>query len=146
MKILPKNYYFALNTPKFGYVQVQLHRLLGRYTSTPLEERFCKYCHSEPQSLDTEFHFLFECSTFSWKRQCFFGKLASLGIIIEDTWPDHVKLAKVLCPTSAQAAKCISKFISIMEKNRSLIDEGTPPNYIGHINPFVVGDLNDQFV
>ena len=44
---------------------------------------------------------------------------------------------------SGQAAKCISKFILIMENNRSLIDEGTPPDYIGHRNPTLVHDSND---
>ena len=126
-------------------LRVSAHRLqieLGRYNSTPLEERFCRYCYTVPQSLDTEFHFLFQCNTFSLKRQCFLGKLCSLGISMEENWPDHIKLAKVLCPTSAQAAKCVSKFIAIMERNRNKIDEGTPPDYLGHRNPSVVDDLS----
>ena len=102
-------------------LRVSAHRLemeLGRYSKppTPVNQRFCKYCLSEPRSVDTEFHFLFQCTTFNLKRQCFLGKLSSLGIIIQETWPDNVKLAKVLCPTSTQAAKTVNKYISNMEK------------------------------
>ena len=91
-----------------------------------------------PRSIDTECHFLFQCSTFILKRQCFIGKLSSLGVTIEDFWPDSIKLAKVLCPTSTQAAKCTNKFISILEKSRKLLDEGTPVNFLGYRNTVVV--------
>ena len=87
-------------------LRVSAHHLqiaVGRYTSppTPVGLRFCRFCYTEPQSIDTEFHFLFECSAFNIKRQCFLGKLSSLGIKVEDNWPELLKLATVLCPTSA---------------------------------------------
>ena len=124
-------------------MHISAHHLqieLGRYTkpTTPLERRFCRYCYTEPNSLDTEFHFLFQCGTFELKRQCFLGKLSALGIIINNEWPDNLKISKVLCPTSVQAAKLVNKYISIMETSRSKIDEGTPPNYLGHRNPIVL--------
>ena len=87
-------------------LRVSAHRLqieVGRYTTppTPLNSRFCKYCLTEPRSVDSEFHFLFECNTFKLKRQCFLGRLSSLGIKIDNNWPEQKKIATVLCPTSA---------------------------------------------
>ena len=80
------------------------------------------------------------------KRQCFIGKLSSLGVKIEDSWPDCIKLAKVLCPTSTQTAKCTNKFISILEKSRKLLDEGTPVNFLGYRNTVVVDGGHDPDV
>ena len=124
-------------------LRVSAHHLqieVGRYNSppTPVGLRFCRFCYTEPQSIDTEFHFLFECSTFHIKRQCFLGKLSSLGIKVEDNWSEHFKLASVLCPTSAKVAKCVNKYITIMERNRKLLDEGTPINHLGYRNPPIV--------
>ena len=112
-------------------MRISAHHLqieLGRYTTppTPPNQRYCKYCYTEPRSVDTEFHFLFQCTTFTLKRQCFLGKLLSIGIKIEESWPDNVKLAKILCPITSQAIKVINKYISIMEKSRKLLDEGIP--------------------
>ena len=129
-------------------LRVSAHHLqieIGRYTipPTPLSSRFCKYCLTEPQSVDSEFHFLFECNTFKLKRQCFLGRLSSLGIKIDNNWPEQKKIATVLCPTSVQAAKCINKYISVMEKGRKGLDEGTPLDHLGYRNPTIVtGDYS----
>ena len=66
------------------------------------------------------------------------GKLSPLGIKVEDNWSEHFKLASVLCPTSAKVAKCVNKYITIMERNRKLLDEGTPINHLGYRNPPIV--------
>ena len=50
-------------------------------------------------------------------------------------------MAKLLCPTSAKAAKTVNKFISILEKSRRLLDEGTPIDQLGYRNPPVSVDL-----
>ena len=65
------------------------------------------------------------------------GRMLSLGVKIEDNWPEEKKIAAVLCPTSAQAAKCINKYISIMERGRKGLDEGTPLDHLGYRNPSI---------
>ena len=84
---------------------------LGRYTvpTTSLEKWYCKYCFTEPNSIDTEFHFLSKCGTFELKRQWFLGKLSALGVIFDDAWPENFEIAKMLCPTSTQAAKYVKQ-------------------------------------
>ena len=139
-KVFNRNQRCALTRLRISAHHLQIE--VGRYTkpTTPVEKRYCKYCHAEPRCLDTEFHFLFECSTFILKRQCFLGKISSLGITFENNLPENIQIAKILCPTSTQAAKCINKYILIMEKSRRLIDEGTPPEFLGHRNPSVVNE------
>ena len=83
---------------------------------------------------------MFECVTFNLKRQCFLGKLGALGIQIDNTWPQNIKLARVLCPTSSQATKVVNKYISIVEKSRKLLDEGTPLDQLGFRHPVYTED------
>ena len=55
------------------------HRLeieQGRWTRTPLNERYCKICTSG--KIGDEFHFVMECKTFDVKRACFVGKMESV--------------------------------------------------------------------
>ena len=52
-----------------------------------------------------------------------------------------IKMARLLCPTSAKAAKTVNKFICILEKSRKLLDEGTPIDQLGYRNPPVSVDL-----
>ena len=61
--------------------------------------------------------------------------MASLGINLDPNWSDNVKMAKLLCPTTAKAAKTVNKFIFVLEKSRKLLDEGTPIDQLGHRNP-----------
>ena len=69
--------------------------------------------------------------------------MSSLDINIGTHWSDHAKLATVLCPTSAQAAKCVNKFISIMERSRKDLDDGTPLDHLGYRNPPIIeGDYD----
>ena len=81
-----------------------------------------------------EVHFLRFCETFQNKRQCLLGKLSSLNPKLLGYSPlDQVK--SMLCPTTAQAAKLVNKYISIFFKARENIDNGEhisnltfPPN------------------
>ena len=105
-------------------MRISAHHLgieLGRYAIPPVppDQRMCKYCDSNTP--DTELHFLLKCETFSLKRQCFFGKLKSLGITFNESALDSEILSTILCPTSIPAAKCVNKYINILFKNRELI-------------------------
>jgi len=55
----------------------------------------------------------------------------------------YMKVARILCPTSTQAAKAVNKYISIMENSRKLLDEGTPLDHLGYRNP-AIGEYNDS--
>ena len=114
------------------------HRLrleLGRYTNpvTPLSYRECVYCKCG--GIDNEKHFILFCKPFETKRQCFFGRLRSL-------YPDFVQLTDdemltvILCPSTANMAKCVSKYLGIMTLTRKEIDFGLNPDklelYIEH--------------
>ena len=108
---------------------------LGRYASpiTHLLERICRYCHSG--ECDEERHFILYCDTFRIKRQCFFGRLASLHASFLSLSDEH-KLSFILCPPTSNAAKCVSKFLGIMTNTRKEIDGGLCPDnlnlYIKH--------------
>ena len=100
----------------------------GRY-QTPYvapEMRICKYCVSETgsRSQDNELHFLLLCPTFKIKRNCYFGKLKSIGLNLTQNLSNVNLLSTLLCPTDAKQAKLTNKFIDIMFKSRKLIDEG----------------------
>ena len=79
------------------------------------------YCESG--EYDTDQHFIFFCDTFRLKRQCFFGRLS---VIYPDflSLSDEQKLTAILCPSTAEIAKCVSKYLGIMTKIRKEIDLG----------------------
>ena len=56
----------------------------GRYTRpvTPVTSRICKYCSDN--KIDDEKHAILECNTFSLKRNCFFGKITSIYLILNN--------------------------------------------------------------
>ena len=98
----------------------------------PLDERVCRYCSSG--LIDDEKHFLLKCNTFRNKTRCFESKLSSL-IPWYNSLADSAKLATILCPTSGPAAKLANKYINILFKARTSIDNGEhisnltfPPN------------------
>ena len=107
----------------------------GRYTSpvTPLEQRVCVYCESG--ECDTELHAILECDTFKLKRQCFLSRISALS-------PNFTKLTAekqlitILCPATAEIAKCVSKYLGILSNIRNEIDNGLNPKdldlYIKH--------------
>ena len=89
------------------------------------ELRVCKYCvpESGSPSQDNELHFLLLCPTFQIKRNCFYGKLKSIGLNMNHLNNANL-LSTLLCPTNAKQAKLTNKFIDIVFKSRKLIDEG----------------------
>ena len=113
---------------------------LGRRTQpiTPFELRHCKYCQemggdsSEPNLnfVDTEFHFLVQCSSFSIKRNCLYGKMSSLLPNFMQLSDDQ-KFMQLLCPITPQSAKLVNKFCKIMFECRKKIDEGSTLEDIG---------------
>ena len=110
----------------------------GRYSSpiTPLSQRVCFYCNNG--EIDNEQHAILQCNTFKLKRQCFLARVAALH-------PDFISLTKeqqlvtILSPASTELAKCVSKYLGILSKTRSEIDNGLDPEklniYLEHRNP-----------
>ena len=115
-------------------LRISAHHLqieVGRWASppVPVESRLCKFC--DTGCVDDEMHFLWQCPTFSLKKQCFLGKLSSIGLVFGESEPPESCVAKILCPTSGPTAVCTNKYIGLLFKNRKLMDEGCPVNYIG---------------
>ena len=107
----------------------------GRYTSpvTPLEQRVCVYCESG--ECDTELHAILECDTFKLKRQCFLSRISALSPNFT-TLTAEKQLITILCPATAEIAKCVSKYLGILSNIRNEIDNGLNPKdldlYIKH--------------
>ena len=99
------------------------HRLeveRGRYRGILYCDRRCKYC---PEGdIDTEMHFLHDCSIFGQERAQFF---AEMDAIIPNfgslSTTDKVKI--ILCPATNQAAKLTNQFIGKSFKQRENIDK-----------------------
>ena len=114
------------------------HRLrieTGRHTSpiTPLPLRTCVHCDSG--QVDTEQHAVLHCETFTLKRQCFLARVNRMV----PTFPlltMEEQLITLLCPATADLAKCVSKFLGIISDTRKEIDLGMPlqqvQQYIQH--------------
>ena len=107
-------------------LRISAHSLeveLLRYKTPPVPYslRYCGYCTMQVPG--DEIHFLKFCETFFNQRQCFIGKLGSINPSIHAMSPiEQVK--SMLCPTTPKATTLINKFISIMLKARSNIDNG----------------------
>ena len=101
----------------------------GRYTRpvTPIGERKCIYCKAD--SIDDEQHFILFCETFHLKRQCFISRLNVLNPKF-DNMTNEEKLNLILCPLTADIAKCVSKFLGIMTVIRKEIDMGLNPKVL----------------
>ena len=70
-----------------------------------------------------EVHFLNFCETFTNQRNCLLGKLRAINPTIQNLNKiDQVKI--MLCPTTPTASKLVNKFILIMLKARTNIDNG----------------------
>ena len=110
--------------------RVSAHHLrieTGRYSSpvTPITARTCLFC--DRQALDDEQHFILHCHTFTFKRNCFFGRMSSL-IPNFKMLSDRDKLMTILCPATTAVAKTVSKFLGIMSDTRKNIENGLPPD------------------
>ena len=108
------------------------HRLrieTGRHISpvTPLHKRICVYC--DCNKIDTEQHAILHCKTFNIKRQCF---LARVKIIVPTfcMLTHEQQLKTILCPATAELAKCVSKFLGILSQTRKEIDLGLPVTHL----------------
>ena len=119
-------------------VRISAHNLAierSRYSTEyiPPEMRKCTYCTLE--CTDSEVHFLTQCPTFEFKRNCYKGKMKSVGINI-DSYDSYSQAAIMLCPTTAKQAKITNKFIDIMFKTREQVDEGATTIECIKINNF----------
>ena len=54
-----------------GVLPISLHIETGRYRNLKVEERLCKVCDS--QSVENEFHFIFDCKAYSQLRLMFYN-------------------------------------------------------------------------
>ena len=95
----------------------------GRYTRpvTPVEERTCLYCSSN--TLDDEKHAILNCSTFTLKRNCLFGRISAL-IPSFSQLSQQNQLLVLLCPATEEIALCVSKFLGIITDTRNKLDQG----------------------
>ena len=95
----------------------------GRHTSpvTPLSKRVCVYCDSG--ECDTELHGILLCETFELKKQCFISRVSEMCPLFP-AMPVEKQLVALLCPTSAELAKCVSKYLGIISNTRKEIDNG----------------------
>ena len=102
-----------------------------RYQNIPVGDRICKYCkhlHNYDKNIDDEFHF-FNCDMFINKIYC-------LKMKMEQIKPGFLQLSNenqfltLMCPTTAQQAKLVNKFIKILFDCREKIDSGKQPNDI----------------
>ena len=113
-----------------------------RPNPTSLADRTCLYC--QEGVIDNECHFLLGSPTVANQTRCFVGKISSLNSSFFHM-SESDKVATILCPTSAKAAKITNKFVSILFNARERIDLGEhssnltfPPN----IDSYTDGDLN----
>jgi hypothetical protein len=139
----------------------------GRYSNVPLAERYCVYCgpqhdgggeagdgHGEgaiqaQREVDSEIHFLARCTRFKFKRACFLKRLQCIVPAVS-TMSELDLVKTILCPATPQAAKLADKFLGIMFRARTDIDDGnTLPEYPSwepnQPNPFATYDFqNDE--
>ena len=101
----------------------------GRHTSpvTQFSDRVCTYCDSG--EIDTELHGILMCNTFVLKRQCFLSRVSEICPLF-DIMPVEQQLITLLCPATAELAKCVSKYLGIISDTRKEIDNGLNRNYL----------------
>ena len=123
------------------------HRLeveRGRYTGVPFRQRLCRYCPPEESgSVDTETHFLLECTTFSNQRRCCLARIASLVPNFGELSRED-KVKTLLCPATNIAAKSVNKFIGLMFKAREKIDNGADPAQLTFPPQVVLQDIDES--
>ena len=77
----------------------------GRYTNTPEEERLCQMCPS--REVESECHFLFDCSKYSNVRQVYFQQISN-SLANFEVFSNNEKLIVLM---SDQFIKATAKFI-----------------------------------
>ena len=98
-----------------------------------MAQRACIYCSSG--ECDNELHAILKCETFKFKRQCFRSRMSAMCPQFSSL-TEEKQLNTMLCPVSAETAKCVSKYLGILSKTREEIDLGLNPSdlklYIPH--------------
>ena len=84
---------------------------------------YCQDDNTGDPCIDNELHLLSFCKTFLLKRNCLFGKIASIDPSFINLTAQQ-KVAKMLCPKNVQIAKLVNKFINITNEARNRIDRG----------------------
>ena len=105
---------------------------LPHVTSHTTIKTHCWYCDSG--ECDTEQHAILECSLFNLKRQCFFARVTTLNPAFLNLTTEQ-QLKTILCPTTTDLAKCVSKFLGIISDTRNEIELGLP---IPHIQKYIL--------
>ena len=120
----------------------------------PADLRYCKYCRPLDNNMtdlegqvDDEYHFLANCGTFQFKRNCFLSRYETIHPDITNM-SNQSMVHTILCPTSTIKTKLANKYIKIMFETRKQLDEGIPIFNLGYemgieINPFFDDD-NDN--
>ena len=120
---------------------------VGRWTNTPYNNRFCKYCpavlpsgpgdgteEEAEQPIDTETHFLLSCQPLQLKRQCFLARLNCLVPGVHQLSEEQL-VQTILCPANVRVAKLVNKYIRLLFDAREKMDNGTPPDQLGYRPP-----------
>ena len=128
---------------------------LQRYHRPPVPalQRYCSYCRPAEENnllqgyVDDEMHFLLNCSTFAFKRNCFLSKLETVLPGFKDMSAQQMAVT-ILCPVTTIAAKLANKYIKILFDNRKQLDEGIPILNLGYekgiaCNPFFTDHDSD---
>ena len=118
--------------------RVGSHRLrveTGRWTFPKIdfEDRTCLYCDSGV--IDDEVHFITQCKLTESNRNSFYSILSKFDgsfFLLNDA----DKLKYILCPIDSVRAKLSNKYLSLLVKTRTYIDQCKP---IGDIPTISLG-------
>ena len=94
----------------------------GRWTKTPVHERFCKVCNSN--QVGDEFHAVMICDIFKIKRACFLGKMESILPGFKSLSLEN-QFKTILCPTKPAAIKVTNQYLRILFLSRDKIMDGS---------------------
>ena len=90
--------------------------------------------------IDNENHLLLQCSALTLKRNCFMAKYKSISPSFNNLSEEH-KLFSILCPRDILSAKLVNKYIKILFRFRSNIDDGVPAQYHSYESGIVLNEL-----
>ena len=93
--------------------------------------------------VDTEEHFLLDCTSFDNQRRCFLARIASVVPRFEELSRED-KVKTLLCPASNIAAKLVNKFTGLMFKAREKIDNGADPAQLTFPPQVLLHDIDES--
>ena len=93
----------------------------GRWSKTPISERFCKVCKTD--NIGDEYHAVMMCKTFNIKRACFIGKMDSILPGFKQLTKEN-QFKTILCPTNPAAAKVTNQYLRILFLARDKLLDG----------------------